>query len=189
MEPLDPEGTLRHEWVNGRGAIARFDRGTIEIRVVDPQECAAADLSVVRGVARVLQDLTERILEGDTRLGRLSTVRLADVLDKVVRDADHAIVDDGTLLEAMGLARPGRARRTVDIWIDLIERSPAREWEGSQPERDSSGADPLTIILEKGSLARRILSRTGEDPDRPRLLEVFSALADSLRENRVFLAD
>ena len=32
LEPLDPEGVLRHEWVNARGAIARFDRGTVEIR-------------------------------------------------------------------------------------------------------------------------------------------------------------
>jgi hypothetical protein len=26
LDPLDPDGTLRHEWVNARGAIARFDR-------------------------------------------------------------------------------------------------------------------------------------------------------------------
>ena len=35
----DPEGVLRHEWLNARGAIARFDRNTIEIRVLDVQEC------------------------------------------------------------------------------------------------------------------------------------------------------
>jgi hypothetical protein len=30
---------LRHEWVNARGAIARFDRSAIEIRVLDVAEC------------------------------------------------------------------------------------------------------------------------------------------------------
>ena len=25
LAPHDPEGVLRHEWVNARGAIARFD--------------------------------------------------------------------------------------------------------------------------------------------------------------------
>src|SRR5690606_32858155 len=27
LAPHDPDGTLRHEWVNARGAIARFTRG------------------------------------------------------------------------------------------------------------------------------------------------------------------
>jgi len=31
----DPEGVLRHEWVNSRGAIARFDRGALEVRLLD----------------------------------------------------------------------------------------------------------------------------------------------------------
>jgi hypothetical protein len=44
---LDPEGVLRHEWVNARGCIARFDRGAIEIRLLDVQECPVADLAVV----------------------------------------------------------------------------------------------------------------------------------------------
>ena len=34
LAPHDPEGVLRHEWVNARGAIARFDRMAIEIRVL-----------------------------------------------------------------------------------------------------------------------------------------------------------
>ena len=38
LAPHDPEGVLRHEWVNARGAIARFDRMAIEIRVLDVQE-------------------------------------------------------------------------------------------------------------------------------------------------------
>src|SRR5690606_34786160 len=46
LAPLDPAGTLRHEWVNARGAIARFDRSAIEIRLLDTQECPAADIAV-----------------------------------------------------------------------------------------------------------------------------------------------
>src|SRR5690606_27081536 len=34
LAPLDPEGLLRHEWVNARGCIARFDRGALEVRVL-----------------------------------------------------------------------------------------------------------------------------------------------------------
>ncbi len=38
MASVDPEGVLRYEWINSRGAIARFDRNAIEIRLVDVQE-------------------------------------------------------------------------------------------------------------------------------------------------------
>jgi len=188
LAPLDPEGTLRHEWVNGRGAIARFTRGTIEIRVLDPQECSAADIAVVRAVSRVVQFLCERALDGDSRLGAVPTGRLAALLDQTVREADRALIDDGLYLEALGLPRPGRARRTSDVWAELVERAGSRAWEGGAAERDADGRDPLETILDRGSLARRILDRTGTSPERSRLVEVYRELAGSLRENRVFLA-
>ena len=34
IAPHDPEGLLQHEWLNCRGAIPRFDRSAIEIRVI-----------------------------------------------------------------------------------------------------------------------------------------------------------
>jgi len=44
--PHDPEGILDPIWLNSRGAIARFDRGSIEIRVMDVQECPGADMAI-----------------------------------------------------------------------------------------------------------------------------------------------
>src|SRR5205823_857916 len=46
IAPHDPRGVLRHEWLNSRGAIARFDRHAIEIRVADAQECPLADVAI-----------------------------------------------------------------------------------------------------------------------------------------------
>mgnify|MGYP000736711005 CR=1 FL=1 len=37
MAAFDPAGVLRHEWLNARGAIPRFDRSAIEVRVIDVQ--------------------------------------------------------------------------------------------------------------------------------------------------------
>jgi hypothetical protein len=42
-------------WVNSRGAMARFDRGSIEIRVMDIQECPAADVAIQRFVIESLR--------------------------------------------------------------------------------------------------------------------------------------
>src|SRR5688572_15450748 len=55
LAPLDPEGVLRHEWVNARGCIARFERGTIEVRVLDTQECPLADMAVAAAIVSVLK--------------------------------------------------------------------------------------------------------------------------------------
>jgi len=57
IAPFDPENILRHEWLNSRGAIARFERSAIEIRVLDIQECPAADLAVVAAINGALQCL------------------------------------------------------------------------------------------------------------------------------------
>ena len=59
LEPLDPEGVLRHEWVNACGATARFDRGSIEIRVIDCQESTPADVAVAAAVARAVRRVAE----------------------------------------------------------------------------------------------------------------------------------
>ena len=43
-----PTGILQFEWLNSHGAIARFDRQTIEIRVLDAQEHPGADLAIAQ---------------------------------------------------------------------------------------------------------------------------------------------
>src|SRR5690606_34764896 len=58
IAPHDPEGILQYEWLNARGAIARFDRQTIEIRVLDIQECPQADLAICAAIVQVLRALT-----------------------------------------------------------------------------------------------------------------------------------
>ena len=55
LAPHDPEGVLRHEWVNARGAIARFDRMAIEIRVLDVQETPAMDVAYAALIVEVLK--------------------------------------------------------------------------------------------------------------------------------------
>ncbi|MDW8287787.1 MAG: glutamate-cysteine ligase family protein, partial [Flammeovirgaceae bacterium] len=47
IRPYDQEGILDRHFLNSRGAIARFDRGAIEIRIIDTQECPKADLAIL----------------------------------------------------------------------------------------------------------------------------------------------
>jgi gamma-glutamyl:cysteine ligase YbdK (ATP-grasp superfamily) len=57
IAPLDAEGILQEEWLNSRAAIARFSRGSIEIRCLDGQECPSADLALCHWTAAVLRYL------------------------------------------------------------------------------------------------------------------------------------
>ncbi len=41
-----PQFMLHREWLNSRGAIFRFDRQAIEIRIMDEQECIRADVAM-----------------------------------------------------------------------------------------------------------------------------------------------
>jgi len=47
IQIYDSEGILQEEWLNSRGAIARFERNTIEIRIMDIQESPIMDFSLI----------------------------------------------------------------------------------------------------------------------------------------------
>lgn len=177
MAPLDPDGTLRHEWANARGAIARFDRGTVEVRVIDAQECPRADLAVVAAVTAVVRALAVGPL-ADRDVGRdPSTESLASVLDGTIAGGDEASVEVDDYLAALGL--DGRAWRAGDLWRALLDRHPPDDPQGEWQA-------PLELILDRGPLARRLVAAAGEAPDRARLAEVFGALCSALAGNRPF---
>jgi gamma-glutamyl:cysteine ligase YbdK (ATP-grasp superfamily) len=51
------------DWVNSRGAIFRFDRKAIEIRVMDEQECIKSDVALSCFIRALLRGLMERKAE------------------------------------------------------------------------------------------------------------------------------
>src|ERR1041385_7198312 len=57
IERFDTEKILDPIWVNSRGAIPRFDRGSIEIRIMDIQECPSADLAIITLVIELIKAL------------------------------------------------------------------------------------------------------------------------------------
>jgi gamma-glutamyl:cysteine ligase YbdK (ATP-grasp superfamily) len=120
LAPHDPEGVLRHEWANARGAIARFERGAIEIRVIDTQECPRADLSVVALLVAVVRALTEERWASRRELDSISTQRLAELLRDSARAGDDAVVLDRALLGALGVRRS--EARAGEVWQLLADR-------------------------------------------------------------------
>lgn len=179
IAPLDPEGVLRHEWLNSRAAIPRFERSAIEIRNIDVQECPEADLAIASAVANLVEALYREKWAGFEAQQRVETGRLADMLLVGIRDAERAVIDNGDYLQLLGF--PGRRCEARELWRHLIgttlRGTSAYEeiWQG-----------PLQIILDRGPLARRILEATGASCERARLHEVYSELCDCLNEGRMY---
>jgi len=161
LAPLDPAGVLREEWVNARGAIARFDRDAIEIRVIDAQECPAADLAILRAAAHAVRGLAEERWSPSARQRALDTGALAGLFTSCVRDAEKAAVSDPDYLACFGLSG---ARAAGEVWRAIAPEEPA-----------------LATILSKGPLARRMLRALETRP----LESVCRDLCDCLEEGRL----
>jgi gamma-glutamyl:cysteine ligase YbdK (ATP-grasp superfamily) len=180
LEPFDPAGVLRHEWANARGAIVRFDRQAIEIRLIDVQECPRADLAVAAAVtALVRAQVEERWLP----LGRqqaFAVEPLQAILRAAVVDGERAAIADREFLRAFGLERA--AASAGEVWRRALDDA------GFFAAPDPAGfVASVTAILDHGPLARRILAALGGDASRPRLRAVYGRLADCLERGEMFL--
>lgn len=76
IKPFDTENLLDQHFLNSRGAIARFDRNAIEIRVIDIQENPAADIAIAALIIAALRLLVSEelvSLEDQKNLDRRGT--------------------------------------------------------------------------------------------------------------------
>lgn len=179
LAPHDPEGILRFEWANARGAIARFDRNAIEIRTLDVQECPAADIAILHLIVSVLRALVDERLCSYESQKQWTVAALAELHMRVIREGEFAIIDDMAYLKALGL--DVTARHTVrDVWRHLVEAANAMS--GATSATQSA----MNIIIEKGPLSRRILKRLGEKPGRSAIEATYSELCDCLKQGTLF---
>lgn len=176
LAPLDPDGILEPEWTNARGAIARFSRGTIEIRLLDIQECPAADLAILQFIVEILKHLVDeslapRPLQKNQRVADLETLFLG-----AVQHAEQSVIADRRYLAALGLPRV-RAAAARDVLHALLDRT-------APP--DAPWRPPIEFILRHGTLARRLLKSAGRRPAHAKLFDTYSRLADALHHGTLF---
>lgn len=176
----DPDKVLQREWLNSRGAIARFDRNAIEIRVIDTQESPQADLAIAAVVAANVHLLYESQTASLTAQRSISTERLARLLRACMRDADLAMIDDAEYLALFGF--PGERCRARDLWRHLV-----RQMAHSELVHAQSWRAQLEIMLEHGPLARRIEKAVGGDYSRKKLTAVYRRLCQCLDEGAMFV--
>jgi len=177
--PLDPNGTLQHEFLNSRGAIARFDRSTIEIRVLDTQECPRADLAAAWLIAAVLQRMVSESWSDFQRQQAWDLRPLAQIFLQVIRDGELTVIQNGDYLKMFGLSAAD-ATTAGDLWRHLLQScTDARNARDLLPKTAAA-------MLDAGSLSSRILSALAGDFRREHLHEVYSELCRCLFSGHLF---
>jgi gamma-glutamyl:cysteine ligase YbdK (ATP-grasp superfamily) len=177
ISPHDPTGILQEEWLNSRGAIARFERNTIEIRLLDVQECPAADLAIQKLVVAVIRALAEEAGASYVAQQDWHETQLAGFFNAVLKEGRGFLIEDARYL---GMFGENAAGMTVgDLWRSLADRLIPSE---------NEAWDPLQVIFDEGPLARRLLAALGDDPDRDRLAAVYRELCACLQEGTMFRA-
>lgn len=178
LAPHDPQRVLAHEWVNARGAIPRFDRMAIEIRVLDAQECPRMDLAVARVVAAVLKSLCEQRHCDLETLRSWRTADLARYFDAAVAGAEATEIHDRRYLAALGFGTS--EARVGSVWGALADRAATAGLLDLDVER------ALEHYLRHGTLASRITAALPREPVRADLARVYAQLCDCLAQGEPF---
>ncbi|MCW5597954.1 MAG: glutamate--cysteine ligase [Nitrosomonas sp.] len=174
---LDAEGILQHEWLNVRGAVARFVRNTIEIRVIDVQECPQADLAIAAVVRDIVHALYDQRTASRVDQQAIGTDALVKILRDCIRDAEQASITDSVYLRLMGF--PKQHCEARELWAHLMTAL-------AKPETLQHWHDALAVMLERGPLARRIMCALGSETNQKKMQRVYHALCDCLQEGQLF---
>jgi len=174
IAPHDPDGILADDWLNSRGAIARFERQTIEIRIIDLQECPAMDLAIARAVVALVKTIYDGAIDVGT-LQALDTAAQAEMLFGCAQHGSTAVLAEAAWCRAFSL---DRGLRAGEAWRLLAQRG----WLGA------GAAEALAPILENGTLAERIEARLGSASNTGTIVTSYRELGRCLAENRAFPA-
>lgn len=168
LDAVPDSAPLRHEFFNTRGAILRFGRRSMEIRVLDTQECVRLDIAVAVFVRAALRHLARRVATAKQPLPPYAAL-VAD-FRACIRDGSEARVAaphlDVPKRDADGTAG---ARDVLDVllegahstvasdeagYLELVERMIAT---GTLSERIRAALEPHTADDEGFTEAARRL--------------------------------
>ena len=147
----DCEGLLCHEWLNSRGAIARFERNTVEIRLVDTQECPLADCAILYLLVAVIKELVAERWCGFTTQLNWHEDRLAKILASVINNGQSTMIADAEYLNLFGINQ--EKCNAGEIWQKIVTDLVQRKKINFSPFLSA-----IEIILQQGNLSERILS-------------------------------
>ncbi|MDT0685757.1 carboxylate-amine ligase [Autumnicola psychrophila] len=175
IKPHDTEHILDHHFLNSRGAIARFDRNAIEIRVIDLQECPKADVAIAVLIIESLKLLVSEQLIALEDQKKWHEDDLLEIFNGVIKNAENCQISNSTYLDVFDLHGKNTAG---EIWKKLYARVKNNI---SETHRES-----IEFLLENGSLSTRILKAVEKDFSEENIQDVYQKLSICLAQNRQF---
>jgi gamma-glutamyl:cysteine ligase YbdK (ATP-grasp superfamily) len=179
IAPYDPEHLLNHFFLNSRGAIARFDRGAVEIRLVDIQECPDADIAIAEWEVAVLKGLVEGVFASEKEIRALDTDALAKILLSTTHSAEKTIISDRDFLKIWGI------EASEITAAELIQKIT----EKVKNKISTHSLELLQKMFKRGTLASTLVKNVGADPDRDDFVYEYGRLAHCLAENKLYGID
>ena len=175
IKPFDTENILDHHFLNSRGAISRFDRNAIEIRVIDIQETPSADIAIAAFIVETLKLLVSEELVSLEDQKSWHEDDLFAILDDVIKDAENTLITNKRYLALFDLNKEADVKI---VWKKIYELVGGKLSENHQ--------NHIEFILQNGSLASRILKALRGDFSKDNIKRVYDKLAESLQHDRMF---
>ena len=175
IKPFDKNGILEHYFLNSRGAIARFDRGAVEIRVIDLQESPKADMAIAIFVIEALKSIVneEFIPLAEQKLWKEDD--LLEILNVAIKDAEIGKVKNKAYLNIFGLQNEAEIH---EIWKVIFYKI-----KGNISEKHR---ETIEFLLKEGSLSTRIIKALDRNYSKQKIESVYLELATCLSKNQLF---
>ncbi|MEP0367719.1 MAG: glutamate-cysteine ligase family protein [Cyclobacteriaceae bacterium] len=181
LRPHNSNGLLNPIWMNSRGAIARFDRGAVEIRIIDIQECAQSDLAVVAFLVEILKLLVGGNWISFEKQKSFSTDALQEIFHDTVRSGSKTKIESTTYRECFGVDEETGQASTIwrEIYKTVTEKGTS-EFEVWKPT--------IRRMIQSGTLAERIIAAVDDDYSHENILRIYRELSECLKNGELFRA-
>jgi glutathione synthase/RimK-type ligase-like ATP-grasp enzyme/gamma-glutamyl:cysteine ligase YbdK (ATP-grasp superfamily) len=148
VDRLPDARVLRREFFNARGAVFKFSRHSMEVRVIDMQECVKMDVAIACFVRWALKALAERLWAGKLELPEHGL--LVQDLHATVRHGTTARVHAPHLGRDLDRDEQGRigVRHALAELLELARRK-------ARPDEEPY-LELVAGIIESGSLSERM---------------------------------
>lgn len=175
IRPYDKKNILDSYFLNSRGAIARFDRNSIEIRLMDVQECPKADLAICALIIEVLKSLINKEF-CTLQAQKLWTKQdLFLILDEAIKLGENTFIENKDYLKVFNLKKQANIN---ELWKHLYIHV--------KSNLDQSHRNSIEYILEEGTLASRILKALKNNTSEKNVISVYQQIQTSLSTNTLF---
>ena len=175
IKKYDTEQILDHHFLNSRGAISRFDRNAIEIRVIDIQETPSADIAIAAFIVEALKLLVSEELVSLEDQKTWHEDDLFDIFNDVIKDAENTLITNKRYLAIFDIEKDAEVK---NIWKNIYKRVGNKLSVNHQ--------NHIEFILQNGSLSSRILKSLRGDFSETNIKRTYLKIAESLQSDRMF---